>query len=548
MSLKLYFQFNLLATDYSIVMDIVNKNLTEGTDERTAVAAAPQSIKLVEPSTSQQPFVATQTVKKSSTNVPTAPLEPVEINKRTGTFLKFAFRMDSLVVNLFTKLDEGLATFGIYVLSLKGNMLVDGSLNTSALLYDIHLDDTRPLRENKITKFMAGKTTKMDQSVENRTPMIDITFYMKSDSLFAELRINSFDLIISMEFLMKVAAFLAVPPGNERVVVKSVQIQKPVTTAAEKTPTNVVADPVNNKQVTIIVSIGQPDIILLETLDHVTTNALFLNCELKLKYRQDGDQQNVQGEINNLNLHMSEFSYDRKESKKYYIVQPVQITLNGSTPDGQGFNVAVIISNINISISPLIIDLLNRILAQTTSAETEKVVPEIANDFSGLWIKKMYREQDYWFTQIEVAEEAAVTLTSVVVTSKNEVCNVDMPSLVINIETGYGNYTIPMLRYASRMTINLRNWSSQMALDGSLQLGMSYYNSFLALWEPLIEPNEIILASGMAKSVPWELNFGLSMVDHVDEITNGKAGAFKFFKNSSNLNLLQNLIRPQRCR
>lgn len=51
-----------------------------------------------------------------------------------------------------TEKNEGLASFGIHFLSLKGTKLVDDSLSASIVLCDVQLDDTRPERQNYITK------------------------------------------------------------------------------------------------------------------------------------------------------------------------------------------------------------------------------------------------------------------------------------------------------------------------------------------------------------------------------------------------------------
>lgn len=40
---------------------------------------------------------------------------------------------------------------------------------------------------------------------------------------------------------------------------------------------------------------------------------------------------------------------------------------------------------------------------------------------------------------------------------------------------------------------------------------MAYYNSMLAVWEPLIEPNEREKSDGLTEYQPWELNFNLKI-------------------------------------
>lgn len=72
--------------------------------------------------------------------------------KDVSKFLQYAFQMDSIILNLYTAPNEGLASCGIHFLSLKGHKLVDESMSASIVLCDVRLDDIRPGRENLITK------------------------------------------------------------------------------------------------------------------------------------------------------------------------------------------------------------------------------------------------------------------------------------------------------------------------------------------------------------------------------------------------------------
>lgn len=49
-----------------------------------------------------------------------------------------------------------------------------------------------------------------------------------------------------------------------------------------------------------------------------------------------------------------------------------------------------------------------------------------------------------------------------------------------------------------------------MYVDASLNLQMGYYNSKLAVWEPLIEPNEYYNEAHRFVA-PWELKFEVSL-------------------------------------
>lgn len=57
--------------------------------------------------------------------------------------------------------------------------------------------------------------------------------------------------------------------------------------------------------------------------------------------------------------------------------------------------------------------------------------------------------------------------------------------------------------------------SFQISIDTSLSLQMGYYNSKLALWEPLIEPVEVEQA-GKSTYVPWEIKLELAMNEQED--------------------------------
>lgn len=100
-----------------------------------------------------------------------------------------------------------------------------------------------------------------------------------------------------------------------------------------------------------------------------------------------------------------------------------------------------------------------------------------------------------------------------------ENCIVEVPSIVLVIETGLGYYTYPMLVIETKMNAEVRDWSSEISIESSLSLGMAYYNSTMAVWEPLIEPNEREKANGLTEYGPWELNFSMKIEKNLDETT-----------------------------
>lgn len=108
-----------------------------------------------------------------------------------------------------------------------------------------------------------------------------------------------------------------------------------------------------------------------------------------------------------------------------------------------------------------------------------------------------------------------------VIDHKLEVCIVEGPSLVFVIETGLGYYTYPLLVAETKM-----NAESEIPIMSSMALGMAYYSSVLAVWEPLIEPNESERPSGLTENGPWELNFNLKIEENGEENDGNYASIF----------------------
>ncbi|XP_055701182.1 intermembrane lipid transfer protein Vps13 isoform X2 [Phlebotomus papatasi] len=510
---------NMDASDYKLIMDILGKNMQEGGSERKVPPPK------VESGNREQLLVSEVKVHQEMVKTP----QPSETSDQTldeskgnliTTFLKFSFQMDSLIMNLSAEPDKGLASFGVYVLSIKGNKLADGSLNASIVLCDIQWDDIRPQRENMITRFMGRKVGSDECSAKS---MIDITCSIKETSIFAELRIRGFDLIISMDYIMKLMNFLSSPNSSEKT--SGLDPKKMELAAAPKTPKDTQVTPTlqqnQSSKITLIVAIEQPDVILVEKMDDINCHALILNCEAGLKFRQYGEKQMIRGDITNFNIHMCEFNPSRRAITRYYVVKPVNISLSGSTPETEGLHLALTVSNVEICISPGTIQLLNRILATMNEQENSNTDEAEVKEYVDLWDVQQFTDSEFWFTQIEEATEAIESPTedySPIVNHKLEVCTIEVPSFIIKVESGFGYYTIPMLRIDSNMFVKVCNWSSDLAAEGTLQLGMSYYNSSLALWEPLIEPNERELPNGLIESGSWELQFNAKMNQDKQEL------------------------------
>lgn len=262
--------------------------------------------------------------------------------------------------------------------------------------------------------------------------------------------------------------------------------------------------------------------------------------EISAKVRLLGEKQNIQGEIKNFSLYLSEFNPERRNHTKHYVLHPCCISLNGSTPEDKGLHVSLNVSKIKICVSPATIELMNKILATMTHQENEQAnVNKEPPDFSDLWAAKSFDDDDFWFIKVDEGFDA-LSLESLIIepVGKEEKCVVEVPSIAIIIENGVGVHTIPMLFIETSMDAQITNWSSEMGITSTLRLTMSYYNNVLALWEPLIEPVEMDSSLGLSEYNPWELNFELNVDKHLENPDKEEPTTFIKVKSEQTLELL----------
>lgn len=234
--------------------------------------------------------------------------------------------------------------------------------------------------------------------------------------------------------------------------------------------------------------------------------------------RLHGEKQNIQGEIKNFSLYLSEFNPQRRHLSKHYVLHPCSITLSGSTPEDKGLHVSLAVSKIKICVSPATIELMNNIVTTMTQQDTsQELIKAEPTDYSNLWSPKIFEDDEFWFIKVDEAEDA-LSLQSLIVerNAKEEKCIIEVPSIALIIENGIGVHTIPMLFIETSMDATVMNWSSEMEISSTLRLTMSYYNSMIALWEPLIEPVETDMLNSLPEYYPWELQCNLKVDKHYD--------------------------------
>ena len=159
-------------------------------------------------------------------------------------------------------------------------------MSTSLVLCDINLDDKRPNREGKITRFMERRERNEDipSTSSDSKSMIDITFRMKENEMFGDVKVFSFNLILSMDFLLKLSSFLQPQeslPNEELQDAIIEQREYDSTAAVRRRKSSFSGANANQKEVEkkaeFAIYIQEYDVILVEKMDDINCLALILN-------------------------------------------------------------------------------------------------------------------------------------------------------------------------------------------------------------------------------------------------------------------------------
>eukprot|EP00111_Clytia_hemisphaerica_P024656 TCONS_00072678-protein len=133
-------------------------------------------------------------------------------------------------------------------------------------------------------------------------------------------------------------------------------------------------------------------------------------------------------------------------------------------------------------------DKTNRYLVEFTDGSKKRVTP------SRIRILSQYGSA-------ETSEENAD-----IITTRQEELVLDVQGISLRVEGYLGGVLTPMLKMDSKITANLKDWSSQMNAHATVSLEASYYNENVAEWEPVIEP-----LMEKRRERPWQLSVNYTM-------------------------------------
>lgn len=345
-------RINLLLSkeDYATILKVVEQNLGESyEDARSAQPALPA----VKPELSGELEIqpAYRYEADASRDPPTTTDTQQQLHAHTS--VKFEFIMDSLVINLYTggsKLlqsqtsplhlpENGLARFSLTHFAVKGRVFADGLLATSILLMNCTLDDMRQSREGSLVRIMERTSVvpsgeDLDKEAKYTRSMLDVTVRQGPNDTFADVRVFSFSIIVSLDYLMKIKDFFDVDTANDgnknNAVAQSASKYHGESAASKKKqPSQQTAAAASSpKMLTVYLHVEKPDIILLEDMDDINSNCIVLNTELLLKVRIMGEHQVISGTIKDLSLLAGIYNPTKRADWIYQVCQDTTLTLS----------------------------------------------------------------------------------------------------------------------------------------------------------------------------------------------------------------------------
>ena len=436
-----------------------------------------------------------------------------------------------------------LAQIKIQLLSVKGELLANGFLEAEAFLKNLLLEDSRshavkkstssdsqtdnelPKNENRIIRLLEAKTLNIVNTNENQSEekrMIDIIYKQEPNgNQDIEVIVHSIVVVVSISYLMEIANFF-IP--DQSMMKEFQRYELGGTNNKNDLPDVIELDPDKDDTVmSVYLKIEKPDIFLVEDILNSDSEALMLNTEIQLKYvskssvMSNSSAMSLISSMRDLTCHICKFKQNERDQSMVQILKPCDLSLSYSQPNGV-FGSTRVNSNISdlcLNVSPRGLKIISKsidalvqsmhdsnepidALSQQGSNNAIRNEIEDSEDYGDLWHTLPFLNSEFWFlpdesNQNAIGLEATENGTLDTLSSKfhgdcDEQAIINIHTLVIQIEAGYGKSTIPLLLLESSFNCDIRNWSSsRMSAIGTLEMEIACYNSKLALWEPVLE-------------------------------------------------------------
>lgn len=485
--------------DYCAIMRTLDENLNEIPPEDEPLDWS----KIPVPVVTNAPY----TVPERYSHEHTDPVLSTEKEIKRAIRIDLSFQIDYVVLDLYMKrsseVKEGLARLEIELLSVKGHMFHDGSYWMDTVLGNLIVDDTRVTRKSGLTRFLTRSSRSKDK-------LVDVLYKVdKNGDFFTQIDLSKITFVYCVDFFNAIMSFYYMDAMYKSADEKRKQLQQQAakrqqqqqlqTSVTETTSPPMPPYPLRNY--TVQLEMDKPDIVLVADIDDPQSACIIMKGSIHQKIRQVGTTQTMMVVMDDLRMFTSYVDKFQSEHVRSEILKPTEISLNSTFTVENGQHMEINFSPIEIHVTPGAVEILSKSLGSLSAPSAEqKADHEVEPDNSEVWNIMNLDKTKLWFLEgpvVPMALEAMETMETAPATQesqaprKDEQALVTAKSLVITLEQGAENRTVPMLLWKASLEAEVLDWSAEMSVRGFLGSVVFYYNEKLAVWEPLVEPIEV---------------------------------------------------------
>ncbi|XP_054543722.1 intermembrane lipid transfer protein VPS13C isoform X2 [Talpa occidentalis] len=472
-------QVALSEDDLTVLMKILLENLGEASSQSSPTQSTQDAVRV-----RKDVLIRSDHLKEQD-------LTDSKISVDQNVSLQFEFHFESLSIILYNNINQEsklsfhndsfrLGELRLHLMSSTGKMFKDGSMNVSIKLKTCTLDDLREGIE-RATSRMIDKKDHQDSN----SSMIDISYQQDSNGSHMDAVLDKLYVCASVEFLMTVADFFvkAMPQSPENMA-KEAQVPLRQTATAKS---KIEKDDSVRPNMTLKAKITDPEVVFVANLTKADAPALTASCECNLSLSTSKLEQMMEASVRDLKVLACPFLREKRRKNITTVLQPCSLFMEKCTWASGKQNINIKVEEFIIKISPIILNTVMTIMAAMSPKTKEDESKHTSKEIENLWGIKSISDFNSWFLGVDTATEITENFKDSQHTLIEENCAVTVESIQVTLECGLGHRTVPLLLAESKISGNIKNWTSLMTAAADMTLEVHYYNEIHAVWEPLIE-------------------------------------------------------------